>query len=128
MSITKEYQENAGKTDSTNYQPVADRLNDTKTAQLIHYALGLATEAGEFQDAVKRYIAYGKALDNTNLKEEVGDIMWYIARICSLYGWDMKDVMDINISKLKARFPEKFTEENAITRDLAKERQILEQK
>ncbi len=128
MGITKEYQENAGKTDSTNYQPVVDRLADDKMARLIHYSLGLATEAGELQDAVKKYIAYGKSLDVTNLKEEVGDLLWYIARICTLYGWDMKDVMEININKLKSRYPEKFTEENAISRDLAKERQILEQK
>jgi NTP pyrophosphatase (non-canonical NTP hydrolase) len=128
MSITKQYQDNAGKTDSNNYQPVVDRLNDDKIAKLIHYSFGLGTEAGELQDAVKKYIAYGKPLDVTNLKEEVGDLLWYIARICSLYGWDMQDVMDINIKKLKARYPEKFTEENAIVRDLNKERQILEQK
>lgn len=122
------YQDDAAKTDSTNYQPVADRLNDPKTAQLIHYALGLATEAGEFQDAVKRYIAYGKQLDSTNLKEEVGDILWYVARICSLYGWSMDEVMNLNIQKLKARFPEKFTENHAIKRDLENERKVLEQK
>ena len=128
MSSTKNYQEDAGKTDANNYQPVVERLSNETIARLMHYALGLATEAGEFQDAIKRHIAYGKPLDQTNLKEEVGDILWYVARICSLYGWDMKDVMDLNISKLKARFPEKFTEENALTRDLIKERQILEQK
>lgn len=122
------YQDDAAKTDSTNYQPVADRLNDQKTARLIHYALGLATEAGEFQDAVKRYIAYGKELDSTNLKEEVGDILWYVARICSLYGWSMDEVTNLNIQKLKARFPEKFTETHAIKRDLENERRILEQK
>ncbi len=120
------YQDDAAKTDSKDYQPVVDRLHNQDTARLLHYALGLATEAGEFQDAVKKFIAYGKPLDKTNLKEEVGDLLWYIARICSLYGWSMEEVMDLNINKLKARFPEKFTEENALTRDLANERKILE--
>ena len=122
------YQSDAAKSDANNYQPVVDRLNDENTARLLHYALGLATEAGEFQDAVKRYIAYGKPLDPVNLKEEAGDILWYVARICSLYGWSMDEVMDLNIKKLKTRFPEKFTEDNAIIRDLHKERTILEQK
>ncbi len=120
------YQDDAAKTDSKDYQPVVDRLHNQDAARLLHYALGLATEAGEFQDAVKKFIAYGKPLDKTNLKEEVGDLLWYIARICSLYGWSMEEVMDLNINKLKARFPEKFTEENALTRDLANERKILE--
>jgi NTP pyrophosphatase (non-canonical NTP hydrolase) len=128
MSFTKQYQENAGKTDAVNYQPVVDRMNDQDIARLIHYAFGLGTEAGELQDAVKKYVAYGKALDKTNIKEEIGDLLWYIARICTLHGWDLQEVMDLNINKLRSRYPEKFTEENAITRDLAKERQILEQK
>lgn len=126
MSI--QYQEDASKTDAKNYQPVVDRMADQDTARLIHYAFGLGTEAGELQDAVKKFVAYGKPLDKTNIKEEVGDLLWYIARICTLNGWTIQEVMDLNINKLKSRYPEKFTEENAIVRDLAKERQILEQK
>jgi len=42
------------------------------------------------------------------------------------YNIDIKGSFDINISKLKARYGDKFTSERAINRDLEKERKILE--
>jgi NTP pyrophosphatase (non-canonical NTP hydrolase) len=92
----------------------------------LHMALGMVTEAGEFADVYKKSLAYNKPIDYINLKEELGDMLWYIANFCTLQGWTMKEVMDINIKKLEARYPEKFTEDKAINRDLEAERKILE--
>jgi NTP pyrophosphatase (non-canonical NTP hydrolase) len=92
----------------------------------LHMVLGMQTEAAEIADVYKKTIAYKKPLDFVNIKEEVGDLMWYIANLCNMNGWDLREILATNIAKLEARYPEKFTEEQAINRDLDNERQILE--
>jgi NTP pyrophosphatase (non-canonical NTP hydrolase) len=116
----------AGVTDHKDYSTVVARIADDRTARLIHYALGIGSEAGELQDALKKYVAYGKPLDLVNLKEEVGDLLWYIARICDTAGFSIEDAMETNIAKLKARYGHKWTQQAALNRDLEKEREILE--
>jgi NTP pyrophosphatase (non-canonical NTP hydrolase) len=98
----------------------------TKQADNIHMAFGLVTEAGEFADIFKKNLAYNKPIDWINAKEEIGDLCWYIANFCSINGFDLEEILSTNIAKLDARYPEKFTEEKAIVRDLEKERNILE--
>ncbi len=94
--------------------------------QNLHMVLGMVTEVGELADVVKRKLAYGKAEDFTNVKEEIGDLMWYVVNFCNLHGFDLEEILGTNIAKLKARFPDKFTSEKALTRDLEAERKILE--
>ncbi len=95
-------------------------------AQIMHAAMGMVTEAGEFIDAMKKLTIYGKPLDRTNLVEELGDVMWYVALACRTLNVSLEEVMDRNIAKLRARFPEKFTSEQALVRDLDAEREALE--
>lgn len=95
-------------------------------AELIHYVLGIGTEAGELQDVLKKAIAYGKVPDATNIKEELGDLLWYMARIMDWYGFTLESIMETNINKLKVRYAEKFTEHAALNRNLEAERKILE--
>jgi NTP pyrophosphatase (non-canonical NTP hydrolase) len=83
---------------------------------LMHAALGLAGEAGEFADAVKKYLVYGKPLDKDNAIEEIGDIMWFCALACATLGRNMSDVAAINIAKLSERYPEKYTDALAAAR------------
>jgi hypothetical protein len=63
-----------------------------------------------------------------NLLEEFGDLAWYQAIGIDEAGGSLDKVLDRVIAKLRARYPEKFTSENAINRDLVKERAILEGK
>jgi NTP pyrophosphatase (non-canonical NTP hydrolase) len=100
---------------------------DNKQLDNIHMGLGLITEAGELVDVLKKDLAYGKEIDWVNFQEEIGDILWYIAGLCNINGFDIEKIMDVNIDKLKARYPEKFTSENSIHRNLDKEREILEE-
>lgn len=93
---------------------------------LLHAAMGISTESGELMDAFKRKLFYGKELDVVNLKEEVGDIMWYVAILLRELDLDFNEILQLNIDKLQARFPHKFTEFDALNRDLDKEREILE--
>lgn len=124
----KKYQKSALRTNGPDYPGVLERITgkDEKKLDLIHASMGLVTEAGEFQDMLKKHLYYGRELDEVNLKEEIGDVLWYCAIALNALKTDFDTVMQTNIDKLKARFPEEFTEENANSRDLEKEREILE--
>ena len=92
----------------------------------IHALMGLVTETGELVDAFKRFIFYGKPVDEVNIKEEIGDLFWYLAILCDAHRLGFESVMAANIEKLRARYPQKFDEEKALFRDLDEERQVLE--
>lgn len=123
---TKEYIKSAIKTESRDFKAIGSRLQTEENQRLLHAGIGLATEAGEFLDALKKHVFYGKDLDTVNLSEELGDVFWYCAIIADQLGVDFSEVMEKNISKLKARYGDKFTEERANQRDLDTEREILE--
>lgn len=122
----QEYIDLARATDHESYALIQERLSQERSARLFHYFVGAGTEAGELLDAIKKSIIYGKPLDVVNLKEECGDLLWYIARACDCLGFTFEEVMELNINKLKARYGEKFTEDAALNRDLDKERAVLE--
>ena len=114
------YQKNAVKTLSKSFHI------DQVEADILHGAVGVATEAGELLDALKKTIFYGKKLDLVNIEEEIGDVLWYLAIMCENLGVSMEDIMEKNINKLNSRYPDKFTEQDALDRDLETEREILE--
>ena len=94
--------------------------------RLLHSALGLQTESAEFSDQLKKHIFYGKPLDKVNLKEELGDQLWYIAIALKVLGSDFETEMARVINKLQVRYPDKFTNELAESRDLEAERKELD--
>lgn len=94
--------------------------------RLVHAAIGMCTEAGELQDALKKHLFYGRQFDRVNAIEEVGDLLWYAALACKALGTTLEAVMERNIAKLKARYPAKF--EDVIERDHEAERAALEGK
>lgn len=49
-----------------------------------------------------------KELDTEHVKKEIGDICWYIAMMCESFGFSMDEILQMNIDKLKARYPEGF--------------------
>jgi NTP pyrophosphatase (non-canonical NTP hydrolase) len=100
--------------------PLAIRVN--------HSIIGLTGELGEMATAFQKWIYYGKELDRTNLIEEYGDALWYIAEGLNALGVNMEDVMAANIRKLKVRYPEKYTDQLAeeSNRDRTAERKAVE--
>ena len=117
------------KTENTKIDEVRKRLNSQ--VRLLHAMLGINTENGELQDQLKKHLFYGKELDRTNLIEELGDLMWYVALALDEIGVSFEEVWKKNISKLATRYinQEKkvgFSEKNAIERDLESERKSLE--
>lgn len=117
----KEYAEKAKRTDA----PMPDNYDQMHA---VHMILGMVTETAELADVFKKNLAYGKPIDWVNVGEEVADVMWYIMNFCSNNNIDLGFELDKNIKKLEARYPEKFTEEKALNRDLKTERTILEEK
>ena len=93
--------------------------------RLNHSIMGIQTEAGELTDAFKKSWFYKQPLDLVNVKEEIGDILYYLAILCDELGTDFDTEMVRVIKKLEIRYPEKFTTKNAIDRDLSKERASL---
>lgn len=75
---------------------------------IINAAFGLAGETGELVDHVKKWVFHEHEIDLEKVKKETGDILWYIAMMCESFGFQMEDVMKMNIDKLKARYPEGF--------------------
>lgn len=68
------------------------------------FALGLGGETGEVLEIVKKARRDCKAIDIEHLKEELGDVMWYVANMCTVHQLDMQTVMEENVSKLNARY------------------------
>lgn len=71
-------------------------------------ALGLAGEAGEVVDIIKKDLFHDRPLDHDDIKKELGDVAWYLAAVCTALGFSLSDVLETNIAKLKARWPEGF--------------------
>ena len=105
---------------------VDDECSGYNKERLIHCAFGMQTESAEFTDALKKSLFYGKDLDVVNLKEEMGDMLWYIAVAMYELETDFESEMERVINKLKVRYPEKYTNELAENRDLDSEREVLE--
>lgn len=122
----QDYQEQALRTLSARFVVGEKDEPGRATADMLHGAIGLSTEAGELLDALKRAVFYGEPIDRTNLVEELGDLEWYMAVLREALGVTQDEVQRRNIEKLRARYPEKFTTYHALNRDLEKERTVLE--
>ncbi len=97
-----------------------------KAIQILHGVVGCATEVGEMAEAVTKAYDEGVPVDLVNLKEEMGDILWYMAILMDALGTNFETEMARNIAKLRQRYGEKFSEFDANNRNLDAERGQLE--
>lgn len=91
---------------------------DAVDVDIIHAILGLYTEAGELLDLLFTALLDGKPIDPAKLMDEGGDHLWYLAIMFKKLGVKFEEIAGLNNAKLRVRFPEKFTEEQAVHRDL----------
>lgn len=87
-----------------------------KNELLLNGVMGLCGEAGEVIDLVKKWKFQGHELDKEKLMRECGDASWYLSLIAYALGYDLSDVFNTNIEKLKERFPDGFSKERSINR------------
>lgn len=99
MEKFREYQTEARRTLNTN---TTDRL------RLANLGMGLAGEAGEVCDYLKKVVFHDHPLDRERLSDELGDVLWYLANLTDALGVSLDDVAEDNIAKLRARYPDGF--------------------
>ena len=91
------------------YLELAQRtLSKHNSDDLGHFSIGVVTEAAELLDAYKKHQYYGRDLDLQNMKEEIGDLMWYLIQLCDLIDYSLDQAKVDNIQKLAKRYPEGF--------------------
>ena len=103
------------------YQAAALRTaqTDKLTASelLLNAALGLCGESGEVADIVKKFRFQGHDLDFEHIAKELGDISWYLAVGAYAIGYDLETILQMNVDKLKARYPDGFSTDRSLHRD-----------
>ena len=73
-------------------------------ANLLHMAVGVSGEAGELLDAIKKHVVYQKPLDIENVKEELGDLLFYMSNLMQSVGLSFEEVLQHNMDKLSVRY------------------------
>lgn len=106
--------------------PLNELFTTSQEQDILHGAIGLITEAGELMEGIYNTKVLNQPLDMINVKEELGDIMWYMAIILKATGSSFEEIAAKNLAKLQHRFPDKFTQDKALNRDLDGERKVLE--
>lgn len=100
------------------YQKKADRTVNHQLSDFgkeMHALHGMVGEIGEIHSIYQK-VYQGHESDAEHLKKEVGDLLWFVAEYCTAKGWTLEEVMELNIAKLMARFPEGFEAERSLNR------------
>lgn len=100
------------------YQELAARTinNDLEDFQQFAHALhGMAAEVGEIHGIVQKHYQ-GHEANDEHMMKEVGDLLWFIAELCTSCGFTLEETAAMNIEKLKARYPDGFEAERSLHR------------
>lgn len=82
----------------------------------LNLILGLLGEAGEVAEIIKKAVYHNHPVDRQKLSGELGDVLWYLAGLCSFYDLRLGGVALNNIAKLQVRYPEGFSAEASLNR------------
>lgn len=113
--MPNEYQQLALRTDSTSTDQLYQIKTSTK-ARLLNGLMGLNGEAGEAIDILKKYLFQGHELDREHLAKELGDVCWYIALTADALEYSLEEIFEMNIDKLRTRYPDGFEAERSVHR------------
>jgi NTP pyrophosphatase (non-canonical NTP hydrolase) len=97
---------------------------DPLCQQLCNAVLGEVGEGGELADLVKKLVFHKMPYTEEvagKVKKELGDRFYYLVTLCRLFGFEATEVLDGNMAKLNARYPEGFSEERSNNRNEAQE-------
>ncbi len=88
----------------------------------------MVAQTGVLMTQMQKWLFYGKGLDANKIIGAVSAILGLVSQLAKLSGSTYEEVQQKNIAKLRARYPDKFTEELAAeeNRDRAAERKVLE--
>jgi NTP pyrophosphatase (non-canonical NTP hydrolase) len=103
--------------ESLHTETLVDRLMDlhihhnAEFSQLLTASIGMQAESGEFSEIIKKIVFQGKEFteeERFHLMRELGDVLWYWVQGCTALGYTPQQVMEENIRKLEARYPDGF--------------------
>ncbi len=109
------------KMDASDYQQLTSRtlisqprfkLTDEEI-MIIWNTIGIAGESGELSESIKHGIFHQHGLNIENIEEEIGDLLWYIAALCTKLNLDLSKIMKQNIYKLQKRYPNGYSVEDS---------------
>ena len=98
------------------YQKLAMRTSNKELCRDYHLfngVLGLCGESGEIADLIKKNTMQGHPISMEHLAKELGDVCWYVAETATALGYDLETIMQMNIDKLKERYPDGFDTERS---------------
>ena len=101
------------------YQKAALRTAGTEnqTDLFMNGVMGMCGEAGECIDLVKKWKFQQHELDFAHIAKELGDVAWYLAVTAYAIGYDLETILQMNVDKLKKRYPEGFDPERSQHRE-----------
>lgn len=85
---------------------------DSPDIEIATWGLGITGEAGDVASCIKKTFAHKNDV-REGIKENLGDMFWYSAMVCNFFGWNMQEILEQNIEKLKKRYPQGFTIQDA---------------
>lgn len=80
---------------------------------LVWNAIGLAGEAGEVCELVKKGVFHQHGIDREKMVKELGDVLWYVSALCTKLDMDMGVIMEVNIRKLQERYPQGYSSQDS---------------
>ena len=89
----------------------------TENDVLMNALMGLCGESGEAIDLMKKHLYQGHDLDKDKLIKELGDVAWYLAEAATGLNIDLSEVLQRNLDKLHARYPQGFSTERSMHRE-----------
>jgi len=110
-----DYQHQALRTASNRVEGV--EAGDERIVLAFAYAaLGVSGEAGELVGAIKKFLYQGRTWPETRplVKDEIGDVLWYLSWVANLFSLGLEDCAAANIEKLKKRYPDEFIPDGGI--------------
>lgn len=101
------------------YQNLAARTINQKLLPVeieLHALHLMASEVGEIHGIYQKSYQ-GHEINEKDLKKELGDLLWGIAEFCTVRRWDLEEIMQLNIEKLRKRYPDGFSEDRSLNRE-----------
>lgn len=108
--MPNEYQQEALRTES------GVKREELHHARLLQGLMGLNGEAGECIDILKKHLFQEHWFDREHLAKELGDVTWYLAVSAAALGITLEEILEMNVEKLRARYPEGVEAERSIHR------------
>lgn len=99
-----------------NLGAITNPFDDLSMIRLMEGLLGLNGEAGEASDIMKKALFQGHNLDREHMAKELGDVAWYLALAADAIGYDLETILQMNIEKLRARYPKGFEADKSLNR------------